>query len=225
MTLEDALDNIIRKDSRASNRLDSLADYAIEQLAHHGLPGARGGSSGELPITGLARSKNWDLAYDFAGKPRLLISLKSIWSNAGGTVPNRIDDLMGETANIQQMSPEIVVGYILLFDAKADTVRQKDGLSWSQHFENVVKRIAIRKAPLWNQGLLEGTWFVKFDSRKSKGSRLTDPSKAEKEGRAFFTSLLHELKVREPAVPFSEDIPLDRDTAQTMLTPPHPRDT
>ncbi|MBA2712978.1 MAG: hypothetical protein H0U55_05420 [Rubrobacteraceae bacterium] len=64
---------------------------------------------------------------------------------------------MGETANVQQMSPEIVVGYILLFDAKADSLRRQDSLYWSQYFENAVKSIAIRKAPLWNQGLLEGT--------------------------------------------------------------------
>ena len=66
-----------------------------------------------------------------AGKRRLLVSLKSIWKNASGTVPNRIDDLMGETANVQQMSPEIVTGYILLFDAQADSYRREDGRFWS----------------------------------------------------------------------------------------------
>lgn len=207
VSLEDILDEIIGKHPRAANRLDSLADYAIQQLDQHGLPNARGGSSSELSVSGLARPKKWDVAYDFAGKPRLLLSLKSIWKNAGGTVPNRIDDLMGETANVQQMSPEIVVGYILLFDAQADTVRN-DGLYWSQHFENAVKRITMRKAPLWNQGLLEGTWFVKFDSAKPKNSRVLDPAKAQVEGETFFTALLRELKIREPAIPFSKHIPL-----------------
>jgi len=208
VTLEDAIDAIIKNDPRAANRLDPLADFAIEQLDQHGLPGARGGSSSELSIRGLARPKKWDVAYDFAGKPRLLLSLKSIWANAGGTVPNRIDDLMGETANVQQMSPEIVVGYILLFDAKADRLRRQDDLWWSQYFENAVKSIAIRKAPLWNQGLLEGTWFIKFDSRNPIGSRVLEPSKAQNEGRIFFSALLRELKVREPAIPFSKHVPL-----------------
>lgn len=157
MGLEDAIDKIVNRPPQASDRLAPLADFAIEQLAKHGLPDARGGSSSELSIRGLARSKKWDVAYDFAGKPRFLLSLKSIWRNAGGTVPNRIDDLMGETANVQQLSPEVVVGYILLFDAKADSVRREDGLYWSERFEHAVKRIAIRKAPVWNQGLLEGT--------------------------------------------------------------------
>lgn len=141
------------------------------------------------------------MAYDFAGKPRLLVSLKSIWKNASGTVPNRIDDLMGEAANVQQMSPEIVAGYVVLFDACADTTR-RDGRSWSAYFEDAVKRIAIRKAPLWNQGLLEGTWFIRFDSRLPLGSRILDPDKIAAESNVFFTSLIQELRIREPAVPF-----------------------
>lgn len=211
MTLEDAIDEIVHRSPQASDRLNSLADFSIEQLEQYGLPGARGGSSSELSIKGLARSKRWDVAYDFAGKPRFLLSLKSIWRNAGGTVPNRIDDLMGETANVQQISPEIVVGYILLFDAKADSIRREDGLYWSEYFESAVKSIAIRKAPVWNQGLLEGTWFIKFDSRKSKGSRVLDPEKAQNEGEAFFSALLRELKIREPAIPFSKHIPVSED--------------
>ncbi len=99
MTLEDAIEAIIGNDSHASNRLDPLADFAIEQLDQHGLPGARGGSSSELSITGLARPKKWDVAYEFAGKLRCLLSLKSIWANAGGTVPNRLDDLMVEAVD------------------------------------------------------------------------------------------------------------------------------
>lgn len=206
LTLEDAIEAVIGNEPRSSSRLAPLADFAIEQLELHGLPGARGGSGGELRIGGLARPKDWDVAYDFAGKPRLLLSLKSIWANAGGTVPNRIDDLMGETANVQQMSPEITVGYILLFDAKADSKRRIDNLYWSEFFENAVKNIAIRKAPLWNQGLIEGTWFIKFDSRKPKNSRVLDPVKASNEGSVFFSALLRELKVREPAIPFSKSI-------------------
>src|SRR5439155_17987733 len=104
-----------------AGRLAPLADYSKRALEGCGLPGVRGGQGGELKVTGLARTKAWDVAYEFAGKFRLLISLKSIWKNASGTVPNRLDDLMGEAANVQQMSPETVTGYILLFDAQADS--------------------------------------------------------------------------------------------------------
>lgn len=114
--LEDAIDAIIQKKTNDSGRLLPLANYLIRRFAEHGLPGMTGGSTKELRIPGLARHKDWDVAYDFAGKPRLLVSLKSIWKNAGGTVPNRLDDLMGEAANAQQMSPELVIGYVMLFD-------------------------------------------------------------------------------------------------------------
>lgn len=118
MTLKDAIDIAIGKHRNDSGRLSSIADYAKAELAALGLPGfsddptcgLRGGSGGELTVAGLARSKDWDVAFDFAGKPRLLLSLKSIWANASGTVPNRLDDLMGEAANVQQRSPEVVIG-------------------------------------------------------------------------------------------------------------------
>lgn len=210
MSLETVIDEVMSNHPRSSNRLDPLADYAISQLLDFGLPEASGGSEGEVEIQGLARPKDWDVSYNFAGKPRLLLSLKSIWSNAGGTVPNRIDDLMGEAANVQQMSPEVVIGYILLFDAQADASRRADDLQWSEFFEERVQQIAIREAPLWNQGLLEGTWFIRFDSEKPVGERILNPGKVDRERKAFFRSLLQELKIREPAIPFTEDVGPER---------------
>lgn len=207
MTLEDVLEEIVRREPRAPDRLAALADYARTKFEDYGLPGVRGGTAGELAIQGLARTKDWDVAYNFAGKDRLLVSLKSLWKNAGGTVPNRIDDLMGEAANVQQLAPEIVVGYILLFDAVADSVRRQDGRLWSEYFEHAVKRIAIRKAPLWNQGLIEGTWFISFDSQRPTGSRLLYPEKVVSEEQGFFHALLHELRRREPAIPFTSQFP------------------
>jgi hypothetical protein len=129
-----------------------------------------------------------------------------MWKNAAGTIPNRLDDHMGEIANVQQLRPEIVIGYIVLFDVVADSTRQ-DGMTWSAFFEHSIRKIAIRKAPLWNQGLLEGSWFIRFDSRKPVGERGVDARRVEADGRAFFASLLSELALREPAVQFSKPIP------------------
>ncbi len=113
-----------------------------------GLPGVRGGKANEVGIRGLGRQKDWDLAYVLAGKPRLLISLKSILKNLSGVVPNRLDDLMGEAANVQQLSPEIVIGYVVLMDEKEDSVRRAGDGTWSDHFEANLRKIAIRRAPL-----------------------------------------------------------------------------
>jgi hypothetical protein len=97
--LETVIDDIIKRHKNHSNRLRPLATYIIDRFAQLGLPGLTGGNTAELRIPGLARHKDWDVALDFVGKPRLLVSLKSIWQNASGTVPNRLDDLMGEASN------------------------------------------------------------------------------------------------------------------------------
>ena len=82
----------------------------------------------------------------------MLVSLKSMLKNVSGSVPNRLDDLQGEIANVQQLRPEIVIGYVVLFDMAEDSKRTEDGTAWSDYFEAALQRIAIRRAPLWNQG-------------------------------------------------------------------------
>jgi hypothetical protein len=74
---------------------------------------------------------------EFAGKFRLLVSLKSLWKNASGTVPNRIDDLMGEAVNIQQLAPE--VGSATSSSLTPPQIAgAEDGLLWSEFFEPAV---------------------------------------------------------------------------------------
>ncbi len=203
--LEAAIDTIIMKQARSSNRLDAMADYVKQRFVVHGLPinGLYGGHGGELKVRGLARTKDWDVAYEFAGKYRLLVSLKSLWKNARGAVPNRIDDHMGEVANIQQLHPELVTGYVVLFDQVADSERKEDGLLWSEFFKQAIGKIAIRKAPIWNQGLLEASWFIHFNSTRPNGQRLLDADGAAEDGEAFVAELIAELRRREPAIPLT----------------------
>ena len=104
-SLEGAIESLLSRSSTSTLRLRALADYIIYLLNRSGLPGATGGSAGELRVPGLARTKNWDVAYEYAGKFRLLVSLKSMLKNIAGTVPNRLDDLQGELANAQQLRP------------------------------------------------------------------------------------------------------------------------
>jgi hypothetical protein len=205
--VEASIESLLSKSVQSPHRLHQLADYLSRRLEYAGLPGVRGGSTAELSVPGLARSKNWDVAYEFAGKFRLLISLKSILKNFSGTVPNRLDDLQGEIANVQQLRPEIVIGYVILIDVAEDGVRREDGKLWSEYFEQALKSISIRRAPLWNQGLLEGSWLVRFDSRQPHPKRLVAPRTAALDRRTFLTSLLCELHRREPAVPLTK--PLD----------------
>lgn len=207
--METSIEWLLGRSATSPHRLNKLADYIIRRLDRAGLPGAKGGSTTELTVPGLARAKNWDVAYEFAGKFRLLISLKSMLKNIAGTVPNRLDDLQGELANVQQLRPEIVIGYVILFDVAKDTVRREDGRMWSDYFESAIDAISVRKAPLWNQGMLEGSWFIRFDSRKSHPRRLVDPRTAAKDRRRFINSLLCELHRREPAVPLTKPLRCD----------------
>jgi hypothetical protein len=202
--IEDSITSLLSHASTSTKRLCVLADHMKARFARAGLPGVKGGSGGELLVPGISRTKDWDIAYEFAGKFRLLVSLKSMLKNVSGSVPNRLDDLQGELANVQQLRPEIVIGYVVLFDVAKDSCRKEDGKLWSDHFESALRNITIRRAPLWNQGLLEGLWFVRFDSRRPMQRRLLNPRKTAKERSDFIRALLSELHLREPAVPFTK---------------------
>jgi len=199
VSLSDAVDDLFARKKQDSGRLNSLATYCIEAFKAAGLPGVRGGKADEVGIRGLGRQKDWDLAFVLADKPRLLISLKSILKNLSGTVPNRLDDLMGEAANVQQLSPEIVIGYVVIMDEAGDTPR-RDGGSWIDHFKSNLEKIAIRRAPLWNQGLLEAVWLIRVDSRKPAGSRIVETKSVDAAGVNFFKALIDELYRREPTL-------------------------
>ena len=199
MSLSDAVDDLLTRATQDSGRLNKLANFCIEEFARHGLKGVRGGQADEVGIRGFGRQKDWDLAFVLAEKPRLLVSLKSILKNLSGTVPNRLDDLMGEAANVQQLQPEVVIGYIVIIDVAQDRVR-RDGRTWSDHFEDNLRKIAIRRAPLWNQGLIEGIWLIHIDSRLPATERILDTVDMDARGINFFKALLAELYLREPAL-------------------------
>src|SRR5260370_38881186 len=84
VTLAEAVEFLLSSRIQSTARLRLLGQYCIESFAREGLPGVGGGRAAEVGIRGLARQKNWDLAFVLAGKPRLLVSLKSILANIGG---------------------------------------------------------------------------------------------------------------------------------------------
>lgn len=107
---------------------------------------------------------------------------------------------MGEVANVQQLSPELVIGYVVIMDEKESSPRRDGSGTWIDHFEANLRRIAIRRAPLWNQGLIEGAWLIRIDSRKPIGQRVVETTEADAAGVGFFQALLDELYLREPAL-------------------------
>ena len=123
----------------ASNRLDVLAMMCIEQLDDRGITGA----TTERPVPGIGRDKRWDVVWPAEGKARLGISLKSLLKNIPGTVPNRVDDLVGEMANVQLRSPEIVTGYVVMFNGANG--KRSDGTRWVDFFRGAVDRLSGRR--------------------------------------------------------------------------------
>jgi len=215
--LKHVIDKILQQHSRSSRRLDALADVIVKELKKSGLGHLpiHGGKLGEAKVPGFAREKNWDVAVflpdnleEGPPKPRLLVSLKSIMRNPTGTVPNRLDDLIGEVSSVQMLFPEVVIGYVAILDYGAVTKRGKasnvpfsspDGMSHSEiysKFKSSVYHLAIRKPPLWAQGLIESAWIIEIDTRKA--NPLMNEKQTVIEGERFITELVSALRHREP---------------------------
>ena len=105
--MESCITSLLSYKATSTKRLLALADYTKTLLELHGLPGVRGGSGGELKVPGLARVKDWDVAYELQESPPPC-PLKSMLKNIPGSVPNRLDDLQGELANVQQFVPRLL---------------------------------------------------------------------------------------------------------------------
>ncbi|GGM98114.1 hypothetical protein GCM10007092_09810 [Thermus composti] len=149
--------------------------------------------------------KKWDLGLVYpAGKPRLLLSLKSILKNPSGSWPNRLDDLVGEVSSVQLLFPEVVVGYVVVLDHGAPTkkggaYRAPSGEELAPlyaRFKEELAALARRRPPLWAQGLVEGCWVLEIDTHKTP--LLLRPLETAAEGEAFLDLLLEELRGREP---------------------------
>ena len=192
VTLDDAVQSlydiaVVQGKSTSTSRLRALAELCVEELTKRGLPAAET----EVRIEGGGRSKQWDVAWKLHDKYRLAISLKSILSNLGGTVPNRIDDLIGEVANIQMYSPEVVVGYVMVFDVSKDTVDQR----WFKVLAERLPNLSGRTAPSWSVGMTEAFALVKVDF--STGPRVLSGETAF--GR-MLDRLIQEVRRRNPAL-------------------------
>ena len=175
--------------TQSPQRLGGLAAYCIEQLAARGLADAHA----EQTLPGGAREKNWDVAWFWHGKVRLAISLKSILQNVAGTVPNRIDDLIGETANLQMFSPEVVVGYLLVFDVSKDQFSPKHNEKWLDVLQERLGRLTGREMPAWGVGMIESSSIVQVDfscgPKLLTGQPQLDP---------FFDLLVRRVRERNP---------------------------
>ena len=195
ISLEDSVESlyriaIVEGRSTSTSRLARLAEYCVQELEHRGLENVET----EASIPGAGRDKRWDVAWRYAGKYRIGISLKSILKNLGGTVPNRIDDLMGETANAQLHSPEIVIGYIAIFDIQSDSPTSQRA-AWNEVFQERLSSLSGRRPPSWATGMIEDYVLVKVDFSSSPAVVSVSKSMSD-----FFDALVEQVALRNPSV-------------------------
>ena len=194
ITAQDAVDALYRiavteGKATSTSRLDVLADFCVQELTRRGLKGVEK----EAPIPGAGREKKWDIAWRYDGKYRLGVSLKSLLKNLGGTVPNRIDDMIGEVTNAQLHSPEIVIGYIMIFNIAEDNFSQKHGSTWCELFRERATALSGRRPPSWTTGTVEDFVLVEVDF-SSYSSILATSQTFD----AFFDTLLDQVRTRNP---------------------------
>jgi hypothetical protein len=194
ITVQDAIRHlyqvaVLQGATQSPSRLRVLADYCVQELAVRGMPGVLT----EQIVPGGGRQKNWDVAWPYDGKYRLAISLKSMLKNLPGTVPNRIDDLMGEVANAQLHSPEIVTGYVMLVDVSEDMHSPRHGSTWTELLRTRLQRLSGREPPHWTVGTIEAYVLAEVDFSSSAILRTT----AEQFDR-FFDILAEQVRTRNP---------------------------
>lgn len=115
-----ALEDYRTRKARAKNRMASIQDYCVTQLDRRGLPGTQV----ERTLRVAYKSKAWDVVHAGPdGRPQLAITCRSLISNHGGTVPNRIDDLLGEGVSLHRAYPTAVAGYLLVMSLRDESAR------------------------------------------------------------------------------------------------------
>ncbi len=194
ITAQEAVDDLYRiavteESSTSTARLDLLADFCVQEVNRRGLKDVEK----EATIPGGGREKKWDVAWQYEGKYRLGISLKSILRNLRGTVPNRIDDMIGEVTNAQLYSPEIVIGYVMIFNIAEDNYSAKHDSTWCELFRKRASSLSGRQPPSWTTGTVEDYLLAEVDfSAGSKIIRTSQPFDG------FFDTLVEQVGLRNP---------------------------
>lgn len=194
ITSQAAVDHLYRiavAEGKATStmRLEVMADFCLQELERRGLKGVEK----EASIPGAGRDKGWDVAWRYDGKYRLGVSLKSLLKNLGGTVPNRIDDMIGEVTNAQLHSPEIVIGYIMIFNIAEDSISPKHGSTWCELFRRRITSLSGRRPPSWTTGTVEDFVLVEVDFNSGPGIL-----RASQRFDAFFDTLIAQVTTRNP---------------------------
>jgi hypothetical protein len=112
-----AMHEFRKRHARASNRQEAIQIYCCYELDRRGIHDAEI----EVLMPGYYREKRWDVGLIEDDEPRLGISCKSIISNHAGTVPNRVDDMLGEAVSLHRAYPDAVLGYLFMMSRRDES--------------------------------------------------------------------------------------------------------
>ncbi len=70
---------------------------------------------------------------------------------------------MGEVTDVQMYSPEIALGYLMVFDVSQDSASTRHGSTWCQLLGHRLGELSGRKAPSWSVGMIEAFAIIEVD--------------------------------------------------------------
>ena len=100
---------------------------------------------------------------------------------------------MGEVTNVQMYSPEIVTGYIMLFNVAEDSYSPLHGSTWADLLRSRITRLSGRRPPSWSIGMIEASLFLEVDF--SNGPLLVSGTS---DAAPFFDRLAAAVRERNP---------------------------
>jgi hypothetical protein len=201
LDLESAIRDFRNRHERAPNRQEAIQLYCCQELAERGIDGAEI----EVPLPGHYRTKVWDIGLIEDGEPRLAISCKSIVSNHGGTVPNRIDDMLGEAVNLHRAYPKAVIGWLFMMSRVDESARVRKRTEALGGMTAERRDALARDGDIWFERLVEST-----SAAANRSSYDDYPEKFEVLSCSQIEFDLEPLVIRLPSGATSPDAMFDR---------------
>ena len=138
------------------------------------------------------------MTFSFERRPQLAVSTKSILANVAGTVPNRIDDAMGECVNAHAHDPGIVLGYLFVIDARLGNERTREGRRWVDVLAESLSSFAGRRSERDPPEMFEAASLLLVDFAAEPPAVTFHPDLLTWE--EFFDSLADHVRARHPVI-------------------------
>jgi hypothetical protein len=197
LSLEEALADFRGRPSQAANRMVAIQQLIARTLYDRGL--TLGDFVLEQAVPGKHRTKKWDVVYSYRGRIQLAVSCKSIMANVAGTVPNRIDDAIGECVNIHAYDPAIVLGYFFVMDrANASKINQDIRRPWFEVFGKALASLSGRRSEHNSHDLFEAAALLIVDFARTPLEVMFFPETLS--WNEFFDTIIDHVLDRNPTL-------------------------